>query len=172
MTLYAELLGDSLAQLAEPLCTIHNHRGTAIYRGEVEVHRGKNLLARLCASVAKLPASYAGAIEVEIVAAERVERWTRRFGAHVMRSRLHAHEGYLRERLGPVRFDFALETHEGAIRWRVARVRILGLPLPAAWFAGVRAVESVQNGLYVFDVRADLPGIGLIVHYAGRFAVC
>lgn len=167
MTLYAELLGEALARLPAPLRAIHSRTGTASYRGEVEVRAGDGMLARAFAKAAHLPSAYKGAIDVEIVAEESAEFWTRRFGAHAMRSRLRACEGHLRERLGPVRFDFALDAVDATIRWRVARVRVCGLPLPASWFAGVRAVESVDADLYRFDVRAELPGIGRIVHYRG-----
>lgn len=167
MTMYADLLGHRLARLPMPLRAIHERAGAWTYRGEVAVRAGTGLIARLFATAARLPSRYDGPIEVEIFADAEGERWTRRFGAHVMRSRLCSRNGCLRERLGPVRFDFALETDEATICWRVLQVRVLGLPLPATWFAGVRAVESAQEGIYRFDVRADLPGVGQIVHYAG-----
>jgi len=47
------------------------------------------------------------------------------------------------------------------------RVRVLGIPLPAAWFAGVHAREYERDGRYRFDVVATLPLIGLLVHYHG-----
>lgn len=167
MTLYADLLGADLTRLPEPLRAIHERGGTATYRGAVDVRCGTGLLARLFARAAKLPPRYAGAIDVEIAAADHAERWTRRFGPHVMRSRLRLHRGCLRERLGPAGFDFVLEAIAATIRWRVVRARVCGVPLPASWFAGVGAVESADGKLYRFDVRADLPGIGLVVHYAG-----
>ncbi|MBR0345821.1 MAG: DUF4166 domain-containing protein [Rudaea sp.] len=171
MTLYAELLGEDLARLPAPLRAIHARLGTATYRGDVEVRGATALFARLCARVADLPSAYRGPIEVEIVAADGAEQWTRRFGAHVMRSRLRAHDGYLYERLGPVRFTFALAADDAAIHWRVARLSVCGLPLPASWFAGVCAVESADGDRYRFDVRAALPGVGTIVHYRGSLDV-
>lgn len=167
MTLYAELLGDTLATLPAPLRVIHERSGAAHYRGEVEVRTGTGRIARCFAAAARLPPSYRGPIEVEIVAEGASECWTRHFGKHAMRSRLRARARRLRERLGWVRFAFALEVVEATIRWRVIGVRAAGLPLPSAWFARVIAVESAQGGRYCFDVRADLPGIGLLVHYRG-----
>jgi hypothetical protein len=171
MTLYAELLGDGLARLPAPLRAIHVRPGTAAYRGDVEVRGATTAFARLCARAAGLPSAYRGPIEVEIVAADGAEQWTRRFGPHAMRSRLRARGGHLYERLGPVRFAFALAADGAAIHWRVARVSVCGLPLPASWFAGVRAVESADGDRYRFDVRAVLPGVGTIVHYRGSLDV-
>ena len=167
MTLYVGLLGNRLQGLPAPLRAIHERSGARTYRGEVVVRAGVGPIAQLFAWAARLPPPYAGPIEVEIVADATVEQWTRRFGAYAMRSRLCLRAGFLRERLGLVRFDFALDAVEATIRWRVVRVRAAGMPLPASWFAGVSAVESVADGLYRFDVCAELPGIGLLVHYSG-----
>jgi hypothetical protein len=166
-SLYAELLGSDLARLPVPLRAIHERSGTRTYRGEVVVRAGVGPIARLFAWAARLPPPYAGPIEVEIIADATAEQWTRRFGTHAMRSRLCLNARFLHERLGLAQFDFALDAVEATIRWRVARVRAVGVPLPASWFAGVSAVEFVGGGRYRFDVRAELPGIGLLVHYAG-----
>ena len=59
------------------------------------------------------------------------------------------------------------DANEPGLTWRLVRVRALGLPLPLGWFGGVRAREFERDGRYRFDVRAALPGIGLLVHYQG-----
>jgi hypothetical protein len=41
------------------------------------------------------------------------------------------------------------------------------LPLPAAWFAGVRCRERARNGRYEFLVEATLPLAGPLVRYEG-----
>jgi hypothetical protein len=50
-------------------------------------------------------------------------------------------------------------------------VRSLGIPLPLAWFDKVSARESVEGGRYRFDVRAEMPVVGLLVRYAGTLDV-
>lgn len=84
-----------------------------------------------------------------------------------MPSRLWWEGGLLREKLGLVRFGFALQEGQGAIIWRVAQVHLFGIPLPARWFGGVQAREFADGDRYHFDVRATLPGVGLLVHYQG-----
>lgn len=171
-SLYQQLLGPQFASLASSVQTLHAREGRHRYHGKVEVERGTGLLSRLCASTTRLPHAGRGPITVEILAKEGRERWTRVFAARAMRSRLWAHDGLLCERLGPATFGFRLSVetlpHGGtALLWRVARVRIVGVPLPAAWFSGVQAREYEGKGRYHFDVVAALPLAGLLVHYKG-----
>ena len=84
-----------------------------------------------------------------------------------MRSTLTERDGLLEEALGPARFRFVLSVADGGVAWRVAGMRVMGVPLPAAWFKAVTARQSVRAGRYTFDVRAELPWIGLLVHYQG-----
>jgi hypothetical protein len=167
MSLYANLLGPDFAALPAALACMHARRGAQRYFGEVSVLRGTSAVARLFAACARLPPAYAGAIEVDIVADADVEQWTRRFGTSALRSRIHARDGLLRERLGLACFDFRLSVAQQTIHWNVSAASVLGLRLPVRWFTGVTAAESIREARYQFDVRAELPGIGLLVHYSG-----
>ena len=84
-----------------------------------------------------------------------------------MTSSLRARDGLLEERLGPTTFRFVLAADRERITWKVVGVRVLGVPVPASWFSGVRASESVAGGRYRFDVEASLPVVGLLVRYQG-----
>ncbi len=152
-----------------PPCVRAVHDGSGRWRGEATVERGHGALSRLCAWLTRLPPEGAHPVVVDIVSAEDGERWTRRYGAsHAMPSRLWLARGALHERLGPIVLRYRMTVEKGAIVWRVAGIRIFGLlPLYPGWFAGVQARESGDDGRYRFDVRARLPGIGLLVHYRG-----
>jgi Domain of unknown function (DUF4166) len=168
--LFRRVLGGALDQTPACVRDLHERAGTALYRGKVVVERGDGRLARLFAWVTSLPPAGEGPIEVEIVARYGRERWIRRIGGREMRSRLWAFSfsWYLWELLGPVLFGFRLQVEDGGIVWRVQSVRVLGLlPLPRAWFRDVLCRESGVGGRYRFDVRAQLPMIGLLVHYRG-----
>ncbi|MEI2454079.1 DUF4166 domain-containing protein [Lysobacter firmicutimachus] len=205
--LYPRALGVRFVFLPPTLRRIHGSAGRRSYRGEAQVERGQGLCARLFSRIARLPKAHAGPIEVEIDARARAETWTRRFGKSAMRSRLIERDGLVLERLGPMRFGFALDlvgdlaeasasgvmsldggaqvtvvsavapapverlgedgSEEPGLSWRLVRVRALGLPLPARWFAGVRAREFERDGRYHFDVAAQLPAVGLLVRYRG-----
>ncbi len=171
-TLFQRLLAARFDALPPSVRALHQGHGRRRYHGKVEVDRGRGVLARLCAWGARLPRAGRGAIQVDIDADESRERWSREFPGSVMRSRLWMRDQRLCERLGLARlaFDLGVEDLPGtgnAIVWRVASVRVLGLPLPRQWFRGVVAREYERDRRYRFDVAATLPVVGLLVHYRG-----
>ncbi len=107
--LYPRALGVRFVYLPRTLRLLHGRGGRRTYRGEAQVERGRGLCSRLFARIARLPKAHAGPIEVEIDANARGETWTRRFGKSAMRSRLVERDGLVFERLGPMRFAFALD---------------------------------------------------------------
>lgn len=168
--LFLRVLGEAFAQLPAPVQALH--AGPGHWQGEAEVERGRGLLATLCARLTRLPPAGDQSVRVEIRGDADGERWVRRYGrAHAMPSRLWWRRGRLRERLGPVVLEYALAADPSGLLWRVSALRCCGCPLPARWFAGVVARESGADGRYRFDVRAELPGVGLLVHYRGWLAV-
>src|SRR3546814_1462424 len=85
-----------------------------------------------------------------------------------MRSRLRRDGRMLVERLGPVRFRFALHAQDGELWWRVNGVKLFGvLPLPASLFDGVYCREGEAEGRYTFEVEAALPLCGRLIRYEG-----
>lgn len=171
-SLFAGLLDEAFDALPAPLRILHLRDGRALWRGEVEVIRGRGLLSRFFAWSTRLPPAGTGPIEVEIVADDGREQWTRHVAGHAMRSRLRAVGGLLDERLGLVDFRFRLASVDRDIVWTVAGVRVFGLlPLPVAWFSQVRAREFADGERYRFEVVAALPVAGPLVHYRGWLAV-
>ncbi len=168
-TLFQRLL-DPTAFTALPgrVRKVHEAPQTKIYRGETDIKRGTGLLAGILATATFLPPGGSNiATAVEIAVTQSGERWTRNFGGRRMRSRLWDSDGLLCEKLGLATFGFALSVENGVLFWRIRRVSSLGIPLPAKWFDGVTAREFEAEGRYRFDVRAELPLIGLLVHYRG-----
>ena len=169
--MFQRVLGDAFDGLPPTVKELHSRAGHCRYRGQVEVSRGNNPLARWLAWATRLPPAGKGAIEVEIDADGHGERWTRHIDGHAMPSRLWPQDGLLCEQLGLVRFGFRLTVEQGVLVWRVARVHALGLPLPARWFDAVQAREYEIEGRYWFDVAAAMPVSGLLVHYRGWLEV-
>lgn len=169
--LFPSLLGAKLDRLPAQVRALHLRAGVQLLAGEVEVERGSRWLSRLFAWATRLPPARHGPIVVEIIAMPGNERWTRKVAGHAMQSRLWARDGLLCERLGLVTFGFRLDVEDGVLTWRVVRVRALGVPLPAGWFRGVLARESVRDRRYAFDVAASVPLAGLLVHYRGLLDV-
>lgn len=165
--LFRRVLGAEFGSLPPAVKALHTATGHRRYRGQVEVVRGANPLARLFAWATHLPPAGQGEVEVEIDISGEEEKWTRHIGGHAMPSRLWERDGLLCEQLGLARFGFRLTVEQGDIVWRVERVTALGLPLPARWFGKVQARESELEGRYRFDVAAALPVVGLLVRYQG-----
>jgi len=167
-TLFARLLADKFDLLPPRVRALHARETTHTYAGRADVERSAGLLARLMGAATRLPARKADqALHVTIEPTAHDERWTRKFADHAMPSRLWDAGGLLRERLGLATFGFRLDVENGKLTWRVASVHALGIALPARLFQGVLAREFEQDGRYRFDVRAELPLVGLLVHYRG-----
>lgn len=171
-SLFRRLIGEKFEGLAPPLRAIHGGEGLRTYAGLCRIDRGRGLISRLCGAVASLPAAGdAVPLRVSIESDGRGETWIRDFDGRKMRSTLRGRGGLLEERLGPTVFLFALSARGDAIDWRLMGVRSLGIALPLAWFDKVSASESLEGGRYRFDVRAELPLAGLLVHYRGTLDV-
>lgn len=166
-SLFAQVLGPAFDTLPAPVRALHLAQGMGRYRGEVDVERGQGWLSRVVAAATHLPPAACGPVCVEIDASPESERWTRFIGGRAMPSRLWREGDVLCERLGLATFGFRLEVVDAAIVWRVVRVRVFGLSLPAHWFTGVGARESAEGERYRFDVWAALPLAGRLVHYRG-----
>jgi hypothetical protein len=167
--LFAQLLGASYPELPPRVRELHDFVQVATWRGHAQITRGRGRLARLAAAIAGLPPA-ARDIPTRVVF-ERMpagETWSRDFGGYPMRSRLWSGTPLLCERLGPIEFGFLLSVRAAQLHWQVGRVRLLGLlPLPAAWFRGVRCREREHAGRYEFLVEAAMPLLGPLIRYEG-----
>jgi hypothetical protein len=140
------------------------------FAGHAEVLRGGGILSRICGMVAGFPpASPRVPVRVVITSSDGIERWRRDFGGKGFSSTLWAAGGELQERLGPTVFRYRLlSSAPDEIRWDLVGARVLGLPLPRGLWPAILARESVDaDGLYRFDVRAEMPVVGLLVQYRG-----
>jgi len=168
---FRTLLGPPFETLPRAVQDVHAGEAEIVLHGVCDIERGHSLPARLMGAIASLlAAGRAVPTVVRIRRDARGETWTREFAGRRMRSVLRARDGFLEERLGPMTFQFALGIARGALHWRLAGVRVLGVPLPLAWFRGVEASEHAQGGAYRFEVRAAVAGAGLLVRYRGSLA--
>lgn len=161
---------DAFSRLPPEVQRVHG--GTTLeLHGTAVVERGNGILNSLCALAARLPKAQPSApVCVRIEPRGEHEIWQRRFANSVMTSSLSQQANLLRERLGLLRFDFKLAPDADGFTWRVQRVSLLGIPLPAALFRGVFARSFAQSGSYQFEVSARMPLVGLLVAYRGHLA--
>lgn len=168
-TVFQQALRAPFFKLPPSLRGVHSIRGQQGYMGQVDIERGRGLLARICGRLLGLPpAMHQAPLRVDFSADAKSETWHRQFGRHRMVSRLRCRSGLLLERTGPLQFRFVLHAAGGTIYWNVAGVRLLGLlPLPARLFRGVHCREWEQDGRYHFHVEAALPLAGPVIGYHG-----
>ena len=177
-SVHAQVLGSSFDRLPQLLRSVHDTRQRKEFSGRCSVASGRNWLARIVQLFASLPRRSDADLPVHVVierseggetSASR-ETWTRRFGEQHMRSIIRAGRGALEEVFGPIVLRFALTAEPDRIVWTLVGAKFLFLPLPAALFAGCGAFETIVDGRYWFDARAQMAGIGLLVHYKGWLA--
>jgi hypothetical protein len=169
--LFERLLGDDYDALPQPVRQLHDAPDAAVFRGTGTVLRG-GFISSMMGFFASLPGEKDNApLRVTIAKHGANETWRRDFASDVMVSELSERNGYLSEKLGPLRFSFALSAEQGAIVWRVHKVAMLGIPLPAALFGDVSAREYAVGDLYRFEVLALLPLVGRLIEYRGELQV-
>jgi hypothetical protein len=66
--------------------------------------------------------------------------------------------------------ESALVVEDGKLRYVIRRWSLVGIPLPLSWGPRSTAIESIQDGLFRFDVEISHPLTGLIVHYVGTLS--
>ena len=165
------MLGDAYDELPRPVRVLHDAPDATVFRGIGSVLRG-GFVASIMGFFASLPGAQDNApLHVTIEKHGTNETWRRDFDGDVMTSELSEREGYLSEKIGPLRFTFALSAENGAIVWRVHKVSMLGIPLPAALFGDVSAREFAGDDLYRFQVLASLPLVGRLIEYRGELQV-
>ncbi|WP_031339034.1 DUF4166 domain-containing protein [Xanthomonas maliensis] len=169
MPLFAQVLGsEAFAQLPVSVRALHQVDQQQGFAGRACVQRGRHWLVPLLAALSRLPRSGEVAVEVEFLVDAGGERWHRQFAGVPMHSRLWRHGTRLRERLGAVSFEFALQADAQALQWRATRVWALGwLPLPGRWFRQLQCREHADDGRYGFLVDVQLPWLGPFIRYEG-----
>ena len=164
------LLSAEWHLLAAPIRAVHERRPVTLV-GRATVVRGWGWLPRLFGWLSGLPEEQHNGPVTVVLEQTRGgrERWTRYFGAaRPMQSSLRRRGDYVDETIGvtTLRFKFSLEG--GSIRWTAVAGRTFWLPWPRSWLRGIDGYESHRGNRYYFNVRAALPGVGLIVHYVGE----
>jgi hypothetical protein len=167
------LLSSEWHLLAAPIRAVHERRPATLI-GRATVVRGWGWLPRLFGWMSGLPIEqHNGPVKVmlEQLRGGR-ERWTRCFGeTRPMHSILRRAGDCVEETIGLTTLRFKFSVEGGSIRWTAVRGRTCGVPWPRSWLKGIDGYESHHGNRYYFNVRAVLPGIGLIVHYVGELAL-
>jgi hypothetical protein len=174
LPLYARIMGDGWAQLAEPVRLVHVAQSAVRARGSLHIEHGRRFLARFLASMLRLPRP-GDEVETRLVVTARagVEHWERRFNGHRFTTHQYeSNERGLAERFGVLEFRFHLEASGGALIYAQRDVALLipfvGLRIPATFAPRVEAREEPAGPRHIrVGVRVTVPGAGLLIAYDG-----
>lgn len=162
-------MGASFARLPVAVRRFHRLSGRSVLHGWVETEAPASWLARMVALGLGTPRGASrGTLRFELDATPDGESWTRHFPTGTMSSRLRLEAGKLEERLGIARLTFALDAAPGALRMRLERLRVLGVPCPAWLMPDVVAEEDGDADRLRFRVVATLPWVGVVASYRGH----
>jgi hypothetical protein len=171
-SLYERILGPAWAQLAPEIRQLHSVTAVPSFAGRCSVERGPNPLAWVIATVIGFPRAGADqSMTVQLTKDGDGERWVRKSGRKMFSSVQMPGRGraewLVRERFGPITVDLALVVDGQTLHYVVRRWAFFGISLPLFLGPRSRAVESVKDGQFCFDVTIGHPLTGLIVRYRG-----
>lgn len=169
--LFPSRLGSAFALLDPNLQWVHGGESRDL-SGMVTVERGTSLIAKALGALTSLPPPLTSApILVRIEVAGDKERWIRTYaGRHSMTSTLSKDGSALAERVGPATLTFRVSARDGGMDWRLERISMIGIRLPARWFE-VSARVDMQQERYHFLIDSAVRRVGRIVRYEGLLDV-
>jgi hypothetical protein len=178
--LYARILGDSWARLAESVRAMHSEGSAVRGIGLMRISHGANRLVRWLAVLLRLPgASPAVPVTLAITPSSAGEEWRRTFADMPLVTRQWScRDGLLAEQAGLTELQFKLEVREGGLIFHHARSYLrlgwLRIPLPY-WLAPTVTAREMPawppDGTEV-SVQVHLPVLGVLISYEGRLTRC
>ena len=171
--LYRRLMGNSWCQLAEPIQSMHATSSIVRACGQLRIDYGPHPVARLLARLLRLPHP-SPAADTRLVVSARGDRehWERTFDGRRFATLQYRWHDDLAERFGLLQFRFRLQVCDGSLLYIQRQAAVLcwpvPLPIPALCAPRMEAREdrAAPKRVHV-EVRVVLPGIGLLISYAG-----
>ena len=170
--IFPTVLAGSFDSLPLSLRDFHTVAGNSRWHGSATVRAARNPVARLLARLFRLPLHSEDLdVRVRVERSADVECWTREFGEATFSSTLRAGTGadefLLCERFGWVTVSIALVIKDQRLYFVPRRCRIGKLRLPGFLLPRGDSYEFDDDGRFAFNVRFDVPIVGLIAAYEG-----
>lgn len=170
--IFPALLGDTFQALPQSLQELHRGERSSEWEGKASIRRAQNLAGRVVAALFRLPADdHQTDARVSIEVTRKGETWTRSLGGKQFRSFLSLgtgrETGLMCERFGIITVAMAIRWKDDRLWFAPRRWRIGPLPLPSALRPKGNSFECEREGSFAFDVRAEVPIVGLIAAYKG-----
>lgn len=176
--LYESVVGAEWQLAPVAVRRAHLHTENLLASGIFCVKHGRGLLVRLLIWLLRLPrAGPEVPVHLHVTRHPAGEGWVRQFGERrIVTVQRAVAGGLLGERFGPLEFQFRLQIDGGAVDYiqqrAVINVGKLCLPLPRGIAPQVSATESAVGTDRTFvHVTVSLPGLGLLIEYAGELSV-
>jgi len=174
--LYLRVMGEpAFNRLPPAVQAFHRLAGVHALRGEVQTQAPARRLGRwLARLMGTATQSVQGPLGFRLEAEPQAETWTRYFPGQTLVSRLSAWAGQpagLQEQMGPARLRFHLRAGPDHMAMELVAMRFLGIPCPRWLMPRIVAREFDDEGRLRFEVRAEVPGLGLVVAYQGWLAL-
>jgi hypothetical protein len=152
---------------------MHDARPLVVAHGFGTVVQGSSMPGRILARWLGFPASGPERpLRVEFQAVGSAERLSRHYPDRTLATIQAAGgpdgSGLLSERFGPFHLLIQLRATKQGLEFDLRSVRVGGAVLPKSLRPRLFAREFDEDGWYRFDVRVELPLIGLLIAYRGR----
>lgn len=171
--LYQSILGDAWYDLPDEIRAMHTVRHHLVAIGTADVDRGGGPLVALAGWLFGFPRPGRNVpLKVEFTFDGHKETWTRNFGSQKFRSIQQPGKGrsehLIEEVFGPISVGLAVVVTPGRLSLIVRRWSLLGIPLPMFLAPSGETFESVEDGVFRFNVEIRAPIIGLLATYRGH----
>ncbi len=165
---YRRIMGTQFDSLPAAIRALHELVGDDGAAGLAVVTRGRSRVANLICRIMRFPPTGESELHVAFSEHNGIERWQRDFGGKRFASEMRQSGNLLEERFGPLRFYFDLCASDAGIEMLLRKWSVFRIPLPLAIAPRSRAVESVEDGKFSFDVSIAMPVFGALVRYKGH----
>jgi hypothetical protein len=171
-SMYETAMGARFDRLAPGVRDFHRLAGRHTLHGQVVIHAPKSILAKFLARLLGTPRSAChGPIKFELDAEDLKETWTRYFPASIMTSHLQLLNGHLVEKLGAARLTFELLETNGQLKMQLRALQFMGIACPKWLMPTIIAEETGADGRLNFNVRAEVPWVGVVARYQGYLSL-
>lgn len=168
--LFHRAYGEGLNALPAPIRDLHDVHGDRSFEGRVSVERGITAMARLFAALMRFPPTATDQrLTLRIRRDSDSEEWARCFDSRPMVSRLSAGraENSVIERLFPIAATSRVLPDTEGVTQQLVGLRVLGLPVPRAYWPKLDVREGADGDRYTFRMRIEDPWGRLVVAYNG-----
>ncbi|MEL8056728.1 MAG: DUF4166 domain-containing protein, partial [Pseudomonadota bacterium] len=127
--LFQDVLGNDFERLPDALQALHSVSGEHVWRGQVQIARGRGWLSRLAGWIARFPPEGRDVfVEVAMTRTVETEVWQRQFGTHNLKStlRVASRNGrpVMTEQFGLFRFELGLRVEGDRLHWIVQPITL------------------------------------------------